>query len=196
MDRYRRKNYLPDRQWQLSVIRNIAGAALMAGLAYLLTIYLIPTTGILGKFDSRQIGMVAVAVNALYFLALLAAVVLVTIRVTQSVAGPAMVLERAIEGMCEGNFAERLSLRDGDYLKDLAASLEKLSKQLQQQDSERNRTGHELIQALATGELERARNLAKGMFGKNAKKKDEAKDLPEPKAPLPARVEEASKETT
>ena len=196
MYRYRRKNYLPDRQWQLSVTRNIAGAALMAGLAYLLTIYLIPTTGILGKFDSRQIGMVAVAVNALYFLALLAAVVLVTIRVTQSVAGPAVVLERAVEGMCEGNFAERLSLRDGDYLKDLAASLEKLSKQLQQQDSERNRNGNELIQALAAGELERARNLAEVMFGKNAKKKEEATDLPEPKAPLPARVEEASKETT
>ena len=54
----------------------------------------------------------------------------------------------ALEGIREGDYGRRLSLRESDYLRGLAASLDELRKEIARRDVEHARTLHQLKKGL------------------------------------------------
>src|SRR5205823_5223414 len=93
------------------------------------------------------------------FLVLAGLLFYVILRITHRVAGPAMVIERAIDGLVEGRFDARLTLRRGDYLKSLAAATQRLSDHLKAEQGDRDRTCVELERAVARGDRKAAIEL-------------------------------------
>jgi hypothetical protein len=162
----RRSKYVLDPRWQLSVSFGVAGLALGAGLLYLLGTYFLASKDALESLSGSQTAFLALVVNALYFLILAGLLFVIVLRITHAVVGPARVLKTAVEGMRIGRFDCRLTLRKGDYLKDLASSLQHLSADLerQQTDLERQQTEREracrgLEQAVSQGDQETVRKL-------------------------------------
>jgi nitrate/nitrite-specific signal transduction histidine kinase len=82
---------------------------------------------------SDQWYLVVMLTSALQLVLLVATMWWATIRITHSVAGPAMLIERALDAMREGKFDSRLTLRDNDALKSLAEAAQRLADHLQQQ---------------------------------------------------------------
>ncbi len=145
----RRRKYVLDPRWQLSVSLGVAGLALGTGLLCLLGTYFFLSNDPLESLSGSQIALVALIVNAGYFVILSGLTLFVALRITHAVVGPAMVLERAIEGLRNGRFDSRLKLRQGDYLKSLASAIQRLSADLERQQVERDRACQELEEAVS-----------------------------------------------
>jgi len=159
----RRRGFVVDARWQLSVPFGIAALALGTGLLYFLGSYFLLANDPLESLSGTQTAYVALAVNAFYFVMLAGLLLAVALRITHAVAGPAMVLERAIEALRNGRFDSRTSLRKGDYLKSLAAAIQRLSLDLEQQRTGREIAYQDLEQAIGRGDRERAREILKSI---------------------------------
>ena len=68
--------------------------------------------------------------NGLFVSFVIAAVVIFTLLLTHRVAGPARVLEHALDGMCDNVFDRRCKVRRRDYLSKLSRSVARLSDKL------------------------------------------------------------------
>lgn len=155
----RRKTYVVDREMQGSVARllllTLAG---VAGL-YVAGLFLVPGSDSLSRETPEETRSLLLKVNAIYFGFAGAALTLVALLLTHRVAGPALVLRRAVEGMKEGDFGRRLSLRKHDYLKGLAASVLHLSGQIQEQARRRGLLRADLLRCLEERDLAAAREV-------------------------------------
>ncbi|HEX6810576.1 MAG TPA: hypothetical protein VF384_03030 [Planctomycetota bacterium] len=123
-----------DEKWQASVATRLAIAAMcVVALTQIVMIFFLSSGDTPEEMDSGEWRLAAVGVSALQLILLVGALWRTSIRITHSVAGPAWVLEKAIDAMCEGKFDSRLTLRRGDALKSLAAAIQRLRTQMQRQ---------------------------------------------------------------
>jgi hypothetical protein len=99
--------------------------------------------------------------NATYFILAAGILTLLTILLTHRFAGPAYVMKEVIEGMLEGDYGRRLSLRKKDYLKDLAVPLDQLRHTWVRHEENSRQTLENLEGALASGDVEAAQALVK-----------------------------------
>jgi hypothetical protein len=156
----RRHRLLIDSPWQIRVWRATAIAAVAAGTLHLVIgsalLGWIPIDG-LGGTDARTLTLV---LHAMFFVLLAAVMYVVTLRLTQEVAGPALVMQKAIEGLQRGEYHHRTSLRKGDYLQELAAATAKLAAQLQQRAAREQEFWRELERQLPGEVMARVRALA------------------------------------
>jgi hypothetical protein len=155
----KRRKYVLDARWQYSVSAGVAGTALATGLLFFLGTYLLASGDPIESLSGTETAMLALTVNALYFLILAGLLFWVVLRITHAVVGPAMLLERAIDGLKEGRFDCRLSLRRGDYLKSLASSIQRLSIEIQKQQAERERLCGEIENAALHGDRDKLPKL-------------------------------------
>jgi methyl-accepting chemotaxis protein len=146
-----RRTYVIDRKLQLSVAAHLLGA--LAGVAALYVVGMLLLSGG-GGSDGLSAGEVLRA-NLIYFLLAAAILAVVVILITHRIAGPALVVERAVRGMKTGDHSLRLDLRKRDYLKPLAAAVAELREDLDR----RAQAGGELKAALDRGDLDAARTL-------------------------------------
>ncbi len=154
---WRRRSYLQDSGWQLSVATIVVGSAVfVVALVHLIAVYVLAHLDAIETLSSRQLTMFAVAFSGLHILLLFIVLVATTVRITHSVAGPAKVIERAIDDLRNGKYDSRLKLRDKDYLKDLAAAVQRLSDHLNQQNE--HRAGVEPVEPLPDRARETAGN--------------------------------------
>lgn len=158
---HKRRKYLLDPQWQLSVFRNIAAVALVAASVQLALTLVVSNTAALDRWSGQATGLLAFGTNALFLVLVFVALWIVLVRMTHAVVGPAMVIKRAVDALVEGRFDSRLSLREKDYLKDLAGSVKHLSDHLKKRDE----TARELQAALRDGNHDRAMKLADRLCG-------------------------------
>ena len=153
---HKRTTFILDREWQLAAFRNMAGVALCAGVVQSLLLYSISSLDPVERWSGEQIGYAALAANTAYIGLVFFAIWVVAIRLTHSVVGPAMVIRRAVQGMTDGDYDHRLTLREKDYLKDLAASVQDLPHELEARDE----LARQLSAALHAGDSDRALSLA------------------------------------
>ena len=154
-----RRQFLVDRKWQLSMSVGAAAVLLGAGALSLIASYALTSDDSIENMTGREIGMLALLVNGIYFVMVAGGAALAIVFITHSVSGPARVLERAVQGLTVGKFDCRLTLRKRDYLKRLAESLQRLTDRLKQQEADRDRLTRALVAALYRSDIGAARDL-------------------------------------
>ena len=132
----KRRSVMVDRHWQSSVAtRLIVSAMAVVAMTQIVMIFFL-ASGVdetTQETSSDQWYLAVLLTSALQLVLLVGTMWWAAIRITHSVAGPASVIERALDAMREGRFDSRLQLRDRDALKSLAAAAQRLSDHLQQQ---------------------------------------------------------------
>lgn len=154
-----RRQYVIDRQLQMGIAGYLAAG--LGGVALLCAAALYVFLGgkaVPGLDPLRRFLLVA---NATYFILAAGILTLLTILLTHRFAGPAYVMREAIDGMLEGDYGKRLSLRKKDYLKDLAVPLDQLRHTWVRHEENSRQTLENLEGALASGDTEAAQALVK-----------------------------------
>lgn len=134
---YRRTQYLVDRGYQLRFVTRIFLVMLaIAVVACLLG------TGLLWKNmyepnpEQQEIfvaALIAMALTLLIILVLTIPIALfLSIRHTHSIVGPMKRLQKTLEAIGNGDFSQRIVLRDGDALEDIARAINKMAEKLKE----------------------------------------------------------------
>ena len=131
---YRRKQYLVDRSYQMRFVTRVFMVVLVVAVASSLL-----STGLLMKSmyqpdlpqQSLIASLIAVAITLLIELLLAIPVVFfLGIRQSHRVVGPMNRLKRTLEAIGAGDFSQRITLRQGDALEDLAKSVNQMAEAL------------------------------------------------------------------
>jgi hypothetical protein len=161
--RNRRRQYVVDKRLQYAALAKLVGVVVGVGVLYMLALVVFLGQDARVSMNSPEVRQFLVIANGLYFG--VAAVILgtMTILLTHRFAGPAFVLRQAVDGMLEGDYGRRLSLRDRDHLKDLAASLSRLRDQIVAREARQADLLAEVGRRLEEGDVTGARSaLARG----------------------------------
>ena len=132
---YKRKQYLVDRDYQLRFVTRMFMIVLaVAAVSSLIA------TGLLWRYmyqpDLPQQTLIycfiAVALTLLVELLISIPIVLfVGIRQSHRIVGPMSRIKRTLEAIGAGDFSQRITLRQGDALQDLAKSINQMTEALQ-----------------------------------------------------------------
>ena len=137
---YKRKQYLVDRAYQLRFVTRVFIVVLAVALAssFLAAILLWKN---MYRADLEQqtlfiASLIAVATTMLIELLLSIPIVLfLGIRQSHRIVGPMNRLKRMLGAIGTGDFSQRITLRQGDALEDLAKSMNQMAEQLQRRSS-------------------------------------------------------------
>ncbi len=146
---------------QLTVVFSMVGVHFALSLVYVLTM-LFGSPDDLGptSADARNLG---IAVAGLYFGLGLFVTTVVGLVVTQRIAGPVIVIERAVRGIRSGDFTQRTHLRSGDHLVSLASEVGALQDSLGEVRAERSRLLKSLAEALTVRDIGTAVRLQRDL---------------------------------
>ena len=134
---YKRTQYLVDRPYQLRFVTRL----FMVVLAIAVASSLIASTLLwrqlyrpeLGSNDLLITGLVAVAVTLLVELLLaIPLIFMLGIRQSHRIVGPMKRITLALEAIGRGDFSQRITLRQGDALEELAEAINKMAEALRQ----------------------------------------------------------------
>jgi methyl-accepting chemotaxis protein len=131
-----RKQYLVDRPYQLRFVTRL----FMIVLAVAVASSLIASTLLWNQLYQPEIGsstlitgLIAVAMTLLVELLLaIPLVFMLGIRQSHRVVGPMKRIERALQAIGRGDFSQRIVLRQGDVLADLAKAINDMAESLEQ----------------------------------------------------------------
>jgi len=154
----RRSIFLVDRELQTAVTLHLLGVLLAIAGLYTLATFVLPDDGIKGQ-TSEEAWAFLIRNNAIYLVLALVLLGTVSLLLTHRVAGPALVIERAIQGMQEGDYERRITLRKRDYLKGLAATVAQLAAHLRSREAGRLEVLREIDRCLEENDLPAAREL-------------------------------------
>jgi len=134
---YQRKQYLVDRDYQLRFVTRIVmvifAVAILSSLLSSLLLWL--NTDHMDSESSTHFitSLATVAITLLIELLLAIPIVLyVGIRQSHRIVGPMNRLKHILEAIGKGEFSQRITLRQGDVLEDLAKSINRMAESLQQ----------------------------------------------------------------
>ena len=139
---YKRTQYLVDRAYQIRFVTRL----FMVVLAVAVASSLIASTLLwrqlyqpdLGSNSALVTGLIAVSATLLVELLLAIPLVFILgIRQSHRVVGPMKRMKLALEAIGCGDYSQRLTLRHGDVLEDLAASINQMAEALQKRSSQR-----------------------------------------------------------
>ncbi len=134
---YQRRQYLVDRRYQLRFATRIflvvLAVALLSSLLSTALIWMTMYRPDLGLWTPLITSLIAIAITLLIeiLLALLIAFVF-GIRQSHRVVGPLNRMKRILEAIGMGDFSQRITLRHGDALEDLAKAINQMAESLQQ----------------------------------------------------------------
>lgn len=165
---FKRRIYIVNPKMQWSMVGTTVGVLLLLGVFFAAALYVLPDDKFFELMGGEQVRLFLTRLTGAYFIFCISCVFALTVILSNRIAGPAMVLEHAIRGMLEGDFGKRLSLRQRDYLKPLAATLKRLRDRLVDDRDRRLIITQELESALEMGDVERARELVRELSGLDA----------------------------
>ena len=135
--RFRRRRYLVNKDFQIRFTRNIISYMVLvvlvaSGVVYYAFWYTINKMGIV--LDELIVAIfvsvgVALMAEAIFVLPL---IVVASIFLTHKVAGPLVRIKRVLSQMGQGNFSQRIQLRKGDELGELAETVNQLAQDMEQ----------------------------------------------------------------
>lgn len=134
--RYKRRQYLVDRAYQLRFVTRVFLVVLaIAVISCAITAALLWKTLYVPQ-ESAQTSLITaiLAVASTLLVELLVAIPLVFyvgIRQSHRVVGPLSRMTRALQAIGQGNFSQRLTLREGDALLDLGTAINRMAEDLQ-----------------------------------------------------------------
>lgn len=171
---------------QLTVVFSMVGAHFTLSLIYVLAM-LFGTPDDLGptSADARNLG---IAVAGLYFGLGLFVTTVVGLVVTQRIAGPVIVIERAVRGIRSGDFTQRTHLRSGDHLVSLATEVGALQDDLGAVRTERNMLLESLGEALSVRDFGTAVRLQRDLTLLQASPSDSRSTATGVEDELPVRI--------
>jgi len=162
----RRRNYVTDLRMQLSVSFSMVGMLVAVCLVYGVTVWLMSDWGSVSEeWTSNEATNMGMLVNGIFFLVALLSSIVVSIFATHRIAGPAMVIERAVRGLCDGDYEQRLTLRDKDHLQTLAAAVRELRTKMLEDRKTQKRLHVQIESALGSGETDLALELCRTLIG-------------------------------
>ena len=137
---YKRKQYLVDRSYQLRfVTRVFVVVLLVAVISSLISTGLIWKTMYQPELESHTpliAALVAVATTLLFELLLAIPIVFyLGIRQSHRIVGPINRLKKSLEAIGNGDFSQRITLRQGDALEGLAKSVNQMAESLLRRSS-------------------------------------------------------------
>ena len=136
---YQRQQYLVDRGYQIRFVTRVFSAVLaVAVISSLLSTSLLWMNMYRSELGSQPLFvacLVAVAVTLLVEL-LLAIPVVFYLGIQQShrIVGPMNRIKQTLEAIGKGEFSQRITLRQGDALEDLAKAINRMAESLSQRD--------------------------------------------------------------
>ncbi len=133
---YARKQALVDRGYQLRFAARLFGVVLAVAVgSSLVSSVLVWQNMHLPEQESNPLVVVAlVAIASTLLIELLLAIPLISllgIRQSHRIVGPMHRIMRTLEAIGQGDFSQRVQLRQGDALEDLARSINKMAEALQ-----------------------------------------------------------------
>ena len=157
-----RRKYLIDPSTQLRfgfILMTVVmgGAAGLAGLWVLGSSFVTESDP---SIDPAASGRLVWWIDAAYFVFTLVAMLIIGIRFTHRFVGPALVLERALGAMCDGDLAPRLELRRRDKLVNVAQAAERLARKLRIEKGWLDRFASDLEEGAKRGDVEAVRAQA------------------------------------
>ncbi len=157
--KYRRRKYLVDPKLQLAVAFHLLGMVLGVGVIYFAATFIIPDAKQLALLPPEDVREMLLRSN-LMFLSLSAGMVfMLAILLTHRIAGPMRVIEHAVQGMRQGDFRRRLTLRKRDYMKSLAAEVAAFRAHIEGQANEQRQVLEDLDRCIQENDLPAAREL-------------------------------------
>lgn len=132
---YKRKQYLVDRGYQISFVTRIFMVVLaVAVISSLISTALLYTNMYRPDLPQQTLISSLIAVATTLLIELLLAIPIVFflgIRQSHRIVGPMNRLKRILEAIGAGDFSQRIILRQGDALEDLAKSVNQMAEALQ-----------------------------------------------------------------
>ena len=156
---FKRERYFIDARLQLAVALPLLAVLGVVALAYAAAIYVLPGVGALKGMTAAETRSLFLRANIIYYGIAAVGVAAVAIFVTHRMAGPALVIERAVRALRRGEFEQRLGLRPGDSLRSLADAVTELRGHLVEQAERRQHLLGELASRLDANDLAAAREL-------------------------------------
>ena len=134
---YRRKQYLVDRGYQLRFVTRVFVVVLIVAVISSLISTGLLWTNMYRPDLEQQATLIAalIAVATTLLIELLIAIPLVYflgIRQSHRVVGPVNRIKRVLEAIAAGDFSQRITVRRGDALEDLAKSINQMVERLHQ----------------------------------------------------------------
>ncbi len=143
------------------------------GALYAVAVWFLIGSDLIWGGSLGQMRLVLMGVHAAYFVIGGGILLVATLLVTHRYAGPALVMERAVDSMRRGEYDTRLSTRAGDFHKDLTLKLRHLRDELREREDARTTLLTELEACLEQGDIAggraRAEELRKGPTASTAK---------------------------
>ena len=155
----RRERYVIDARLQLALALPLLGILAVVAFAYVAAIYLLPGENVLKSMTADETRSLFMRANIIYFGIAAAAVSAAAVYLSHRIAGPLLVIERALHAMQRGDYSQRLSLRPRDFLQSLAAAVTELRSQLAEESERRSRLAEEVAERLDANDWAEARKL-------------------------------------
>ena len=156
---FRRWRYLIDPGLQLALALPMAGVLLGVAVSYLLAVYLLFDQASLQAMTGEETRSMFMRANLLFGGYALIFVTAGGVLLLHRIAGPALIIERAVRGMRDGEYDHRLSLRPRDGLKSLASAVAELRSDLCEREERHQALLKELVGHLAADDVAAAREL-------------------------------------
>jgi HAMP domain-containing protein len=185
----RRRTFVVDWKLQTTITLQLLAVLAGVGMLYALAVLVLPGGDRLSALSGQEVRTVLLRANAIYFGLGAAILGVIAMILTHRVAGPSKVLTNAVEGMARGEFHHRTSLRERDYLKGLASSLDALAKKLAGQKEERQKGLDDLEACLRENDLAAAREIVTKLRASDAVKPDAEVESESEKTPTDAESE-------
>ena len=134
---YKRTQYLVDRGFQLRFVTRLFMAVLgvASAAALISSILLWNNLSLSGQWPNTLLTTSLIAVSTTLLIELLLAIPIIFflgIRQSHRIIGPMARLKQMLEALGQGDFSQRIVLREGDMLEDFAKSLNQMAENLQQ----------------------------------------------------------------
>jgi methyl-accepting chemotaxis protein len=155
--RKRRRIFVIDSAMRWPMGLTIAGVV-AAGALLMVTRGQLVGAGEGSELTGAGIGRLALMWQALYFVTALMLVVWYAVVVSHRVAGPTRVLRRALDGILEGDFGRRVSLRKKDHLKEIAEGIGKVANRMRLDREELRAFAQEIEACLSRDDVVAARD--------------------------------------
>ena len=137
---FKRRQYLVDRAYQLRFVTQlfmgVLGIAVISSLIASVILWRQLYTPELGTTGPLVTGLVAVSATLLVELLLaIPLIFFLGIRQSHRLVGPMKRIKAALDAIGRGDFSQRITLRQGDALEDMAQAINKMAEALQQRSS-------------------------------------------------------------
>lgn len=170
----RRKQYMVQQRLQLAITLPFAIVLGAIVLMHVIEFLILANRGVILGLSDPDTGRAILLINGAYFLVSTAICVVAGVILTNRIAGPAMVIERGLNGILEGDMDRRLALRKGDHLQELAEAAQRVRDHI----AVRDRKIADLEACLKEGDLDAARELVNQLRRRDDAQAETTADTP------------------